>query len=89
MNKVEKRKNLNIQTDNLQLAAYLLAKGIELERVEKSGRFGIFFFSNDQAQAEIEKFIAGDALVEPRSFSQAFRELRFKVDQVRDESGRN
>lgn len=84
MKKVDERKADIFQTDNLQLAAYLLAKGIGLQKVERSGRFGIFHFPTNQAKPEIEKFIAGKALVEPRSFSQAFRELRFKVDQVQD-----
>ena len=86
----EKRvKKKDFCTDNLQLAAYLFAKEIPILRVERSGRFGIFHFSTDQAKSEIEKFIAGDELIEPIRYSQAFRELRFKVDQVQDESGRN
>ncbi len=84
MSKVENNNGHVFQTDNLQLAAYLTARGIDLLKVERSGRFGIFHFSAEQAKTEIDNFIAGNALVEPRSYSQAFRELRYKVDQVQD-----
>ena len=85
MKSIVKKSDQNYQTDNLQLASYLLAKGINLFKVERSGHLGIFFFSAKEVMPEVERFSSGRALIEPRSYSRAFRELRFRVDQVQDE----
>jgi len=72
----------NIAVDSIQLAAYLHTLKIPIKRIEKSGRFGCFFFPEDQARSEIEKFYLGKAVVEPRIFSAAIRELRSMIEQL-------
>lgn len=76
------------ETDNLQLAAYLTARKIPLIKIERSGRFGLFFFSKKEADSEATKFISGQALIEPRSFVTAIRELRAAVDRIMPEQPR-
>jgi hypothetical protein len=78
------KRSEEFETDNLQLAAYLTAKKIQLNKIERSGRFGIFFFPKKEADSEATKFISGQALIEPRSFVTAIRELRAAVDRILD-----
>jgi hypothetical protein len=78
------KRSEDFETDNLQLAGYLTAKGIELMRVERSGRFGLFYFHGDQARPEAAKFVEGLGSVEPRRYTAAIRELRAKVDALRE-----
>lgn len=70
------------QADDLHLSAYLVAIGIPLIRVEKSGRFGVFFFPEKKAKEEAIKFTSGNALVEPRSLFSAIRELKRITDET-------
>jgi hypothetical protein len=70
------------QTDNLQLAGYITAKKIPLIKIERSGRFGLFFFPKKEADFEATNFISGQALIEPQSFVTAIRELRAAVDGI-------
>jgi hypothetical protein len=71
------------QTDQIHLAAYLMAKGISLLRLERSGRFGLFYFPAKQARLEADSFIQGKALIEPKAFTAAIRDLRARVDELR------
>jgi len=78
------KRNEEYATDSLHLAGYLKAKKIPLIRIERSGRFGLFFFPKKEADTEATKFISGQALIEPRSFVTAIRELRAAVDRILD-----
>lgn len=82
MKEMIERKTDTIQVDSIHQAAYLLAKNIPLKKVVRSGRMGLFFFKATTARLEIENYITGRALIEPRSFASAIRELKRAVDEV-------
>ena len=74
------RKNGCIYTDNMALAAYLMARGVKFVRIQKSDvKKGIKIFvleKTDKARVEKAKFLNGIAKVEPRLFLERYRDLR-------------
>ncbi len=80
--KMKRMAEKEVEIDNLHLAGYLLAKNIPIMRVARSGRMGVFYFRADKAETEIQSYITGKALVNPRAFASAIRELRRMTDEV-------
>ena len=76
------QKAIEFATDQLHLAAFLQAKGLKMLRAERQGRFGVFIFSEEAASELVGQFMSGKALIEPRSFVAAIRDLRSKVDEL-------
>ncbi len=85
---MRQQKRRQIAIDDIKLAAYLHAKQIPIERVQRSGRYGCFYFDEKKARAEVDRYVLGEALVEPKVFSAAIRELRSLVDSLSDEISR-
>jgi hypothetical protein len=81
MTGINKNEN-ELGVDSIHVAAYLRAKQIPILRIVRSGRFGMFYFPADQAGSEIQIYMAGKALVEPRAYASAIRELRSQVDEL-------
>ncbi len=64
-----------VATDRIGLAAFLLARGLELVGVEGQGRSISFVFEGEDAQAEIQRFYDG-AQVSAISFVRAERVIK-------------
>jgi len=76
-------KNGCIYTDNMALAAYLMARGVKFIRMQNSDvKKGIKVFvleKTNEARVEKAKFLNGIAKVEPRIFLERYRDLRSLV----------
>jgi hypothetical protein len=70
------------KTDNLNLAAYILAKGIKVISISMAGRFGIFSFEESEARPEADRYMDGQALISPQAYSNSIRELKRLVDEA-------
>jgi hypothetical protein len=70
-----------IEIDNIHLAAYLIAKRCSLSKVTRSGRMGVFHFDSINATPEIQAYMAGEALIEPKDFVSAIRQLKMRIDE--------
>ena len=79
-------KKRRIAIDDIKLAAYLRAKQIPMAGVQRSGRYGCFYFDEDKGRVEMNNYMLGKALVEPKAFSAAIRELRSLVDSLPNEN---
>lgn len=71
-----------IAIDDIKLSAYLHAKQIPILKIEKSGRYGCFYFPEAKARDEIDRYVMGNALVEPKKYSASIRELRAAVENI-------
>jgi len=75
-----------ILVDSIHIAAFLNIHNIPILRIERSGRMGVFAFPRDKAEELINRYMAGEAMVEPRAFTSAIREVRRFVDEAINES---
>ena len=75
-----KQINRQVAVDSIHLAAFLITKSLPLAKVTRSGRLGVFYFDSNRASSEIQTYMSGQALVEPRSFIAAIRQLKMKID---------
>lgn len=75
---MEKLSNPTFQTDNFQLACFLLAESCKLLMVDKfNPRRAIFVFEESEKRKELtQKFISYQALVEPHRFFSAQKDLK-------------
>jgi len=80
---LRKSKNGRIYTDNMKLAAYLLAKKARFLKIVPSDikkNLKVFVFeATDMARIERAKFLNGVARVEPNLFMERYRDLRSLV----------
>lgn len=76
------QKNKYFHTENIYLAAYLLCKGIRLERIQKSRHDGVklfVFMDSDKVKVERVRYVSRRAKVEPIEFRDRIRDLRSLV----------
>ena len=71
-----------IAVDQLHQAAYLYLENTPIYRIERSGRFGVFYFNASNALPLIDLYMAGGARVDPRKFASTMRELRRLIDRA-------
>lgn len=71
------------QSDNFQLACYLLAESIKLLSLDKTNprRVLFVFEESDQRKSLTQKFLAYEALVEPHRFFSAQKDLKQLIYQ--------
>jgi hypothetical protein len=62
------------ETSDIVLAAYLKVKGFKLDKIEKQGNRGIFFFADVDVD-NLNEFNLGQASVEPVLFNNAIKAL--------------
>ena len=69
---------MNYKTSDLYLAAFLRAKGEELENIEKNGPKMTFVFKKDHEELkdEIIKFYNAQGSIEPLKFIDAIRNMK-------------
>ena len=80
--------NINYETKDLYLAAYLIATGHMLKNHTKcDGETYFIFEDNGEIQNEVNKFISRKALVEPVAFSQAMKSLKSVIYAIKDGNG--
>lgn len=65
---------INIETQDIVLAAALKVLGYRLETIEKIGNKGLFFF-NDVDESAVVDYDLGNLRVEPLSFNSAIKAL--------------
>jgi hypothetical protein len=70
------------KTDNLNLAAFIYARGIKVIGISRAGRFGIFSFDESAARPEADKYMDGQALISPQAYSNSIRELKRLADEA-------
>ena len=75
-----KTKN-EIAIGDLHIAAYLVVKGIPLERIERSGRLGSFYFTQSAGPLVVE-YYSKNGSIEPQAFISAIRNLKARVDAI-------
>jgi hypothetical protein len=75
-------KTKELTVDSIHQGAFLIAKGIPVLRVMKSGRQGLFIYASDKAAPLLQEYIAGRGLVEPRTYASAIRELKRAADEA-------
>jgi len=75
-----KTKN-EIAIGDLHIAAYLVVKGIPLDRVERSGRLGNFYFAQSAASL-LTEYYSRNGSIEPQAFVSAIRNLKARVDAI-------
>lgn len=68
-------------TNDLNKAAFLIAKGHELRAIEPSGKYSTFVFDS-QAQPDADAYDRG-ATIPARIFAQTLRQLKAMVHQHR------
>lgn len=72
------------KTDDIGLAAFLRCEGhkvlrVELEYVDDVS-FGYFYFEDgERLRSSVSEYISGEALVEPRTFSRTFGQLKSSI----------
>lgn len=71
----------HIETSDIVLAATLKVKGYWLDRIEKDGKRGIFWFTN-VAESELREFGLGQSLVEPVALNNAIKALTAATKRV-------
>jgi len=73
------------QSDNFQLACYLLAESVKLLSLDKANprRVLFVFEESEQRKALTHKFLAYEALVEPHRFFSAQKDLKQLIYQNR------
>lgn len=64
----------HLETSDIILAAHLKVKGFKLDRIEKQGNRGVFFFADVESDV-LSEFDLGKALVEPIAFNNAIKAL--------------
>lgn len=69
------------ETSDIVLAAMLKVKGFRLDRIEKSGKRGIFCFA-DVDNAELTQFNLGQSLVEPVALNNAVKALTTATKRI-------
>lgn len=78
-------------TNNMSLAAYLHTKGflitdVQIKATEQFGKSCYWVFKNrgDRMRDAIDSFLKGNARVEPRQYSNVFRELKAEMFELMD-----
>ena len=70
-----------ITVGDLHIAAYLVVKGIPLNRIERSGRLGSFYFAQSAASL-LTEYYSRNGSIEPQAFVSAIRNLKAQVDAM-------
>ncbi len=69
--------------DDIWIAAFLLSRGHPLARVTRSGRLGVFWFTDEEGastlDADVLAYHRGQDTVSARAFSGAVRRLKGMV----------
>ena len=71
----------DLETSDIVLAAVLRHRGYSLDRIEKIGNRGIFFFSRVSLEF-LTDFDLGRCLVEPIAFNQAIKALTVATRRI-------
>lgn len=70
-----------IKTSDLYLASYLLAKGYDINGIDKNNIHRVIFYFSKTSEVEnnIIAYINGEAMIEPQSYERAKREVKNKI----------
>lgn len=76
-------RNQFFKTRDLQFSAVLVACGEKLQVVENSGGAALFVFQNSEnLPATVEKYLAGEILLEPKNFLIVWKRLRTQLAEA-------
>jgi hypothetical protein len=75
------------RTKDMALAAYLCTRDLRYERLgQEGGSCYWYFVESDDLLEEVDKFLQGDALVEPGAFNNNFARMKREMFKFLEQS---
>lgn len=86
----QKSRNQFFKTRDLGFSAVLVGTGEKLLTVENTKGAGLFIFQNSESlPATVEKYLAGEILLEPKNFLTVWKRLRSQLAEALAKGGKS